>query len=120
MTPSEHRDKGREYISLATFLARFGHVDAAGEMLWGAMDHITQAVALHHGLTTMRRRAVVEWMDTNSLGATPFAGNFNVVARLHGHFYHGHLTPQVHATYMGTGFAFIQDLLAHPQMLAIP
>ena len=119
MTPSEHRDKGREYLNIAG-LDLAGHPDAAGEMLWGAMDHITQAVALHYGLTRMRRKAVVDWMDTNSAGMASLASSFDVVARLHGHFYHGHLTPRVHATYMVTGSALVQGLLAHPQTLAIP
>ena len=51
MSSSQHRDVGRNYHALAMRLISEGHPEAAGELLWGAMDRITKAVAEHHGLT---------------------------------------------------------------------
>lgn len=100
-------------------LMNSGHPEAAGEMLWGAVDRITQAVARYHGLTG-KRKPVVRWMDNYPPAAVSLAQNVDSVGRLHGHFCNSHLTPQVHLLCLGTGLRLIRDLLNHPQTRAIP
>ena len=83
------------------------------------MDRITKAVAEYHGWN-IKRKAVVIAMDAATATGTLLEDRFYTVGRLHGHFSHGQLSQSIYAGYMIIGSTFIEDLLNHPQTLAIP
>lgn len=124
MTPSDLRDSGRAYRDTAVRLMEFANPAAAGELLWGALDQLTRAVALHHGLVhggrPLRRKPALEWMDASRPDLPSLSSRFPVVARLHGHFYNGHLSPDIHGYYISSALDLIRDLLNHPLTLEIP
>ena len=124
MTPSELRDSGRDYRDLSVHIIDHGNAAAAGELLWGAMDQLARAVALHHGLVRggrpLRRRPVLEWMDATYPDLPSLSARFPVVARLHGHFYNWNLSGEVLGYYSEAGLQLVADLLNHPLAQEIP
>ena len=124
MTSSQLRDSARHYRDTAFHITGAANPAAAGELLRGAMDQLTRAVALHHGLVRggrpLRRRPVLEWMDATRPDLPSLSARFPIIARLHGHFYNGNLSSQVLEYYSEGGLELIEDLLNHPLTLEIP
>ena len=68
MTPAERLAEARGMAILAAELQARGILTASGEMLWGAVNHIINAIAEHHGLVMasgapMSRRLVMEHLQ---------------------------------------------------------
>lgn len=124
MTPSELHDSALGYRDTALHIIGIANPAAAGELLWGAVDQLTRAIAAHHGLTRgdrpLRRRPVLEWMDATHPELPSLSARFPIVARLHGHFYNGNLNSEVLDYYLEGGLVLIEDLLNHPLTLEIP
>ena len=81
----------REYRSLAERLLGEGQSAVAGEMLWGAVHNVIQAIGIQHNLLGDReevRRAVVihHLMDRHGHGIF-LLNQLGAVGELHGHFY---------------------------------
>ena len=81
----------REYRSLAERLIQQREISAAGEMLWGAVHNVIQAIGIRHDLLNDReevRRAAVIHHLMNSHGHSIFLQNqLGAAGELHGHFY---------------------------------
>ncbi len=124
MTPSQLRDSARGYRDTSVYIMDSVNPVAAGELLWGAVDQLTRAVALHYGLVRggrpLRRRPVLEWMDATRPDLLSLSPRFPIVARLHGHFYNGNLSLDLLQFYSAAGLELIDDLLNHPLTTAIP
>ena len=81
----------REYRTLAERFLLEGQSAVAGEMLWGAVHNVIQAIGIQHNLLGDReevRRAVVihHLMDSHGHGIF-LINQLGAVGELHGHFY---------------------------------
>ncbi|MYC31850.1 MAG: hypothetical protein F4X64_01585 [Chloroflexi bacterium] len=80
-----------EYRNLAERLLSEGQTAAAGEMLWGTVHNVIQAIGIQHNLLGDRnevRRAVVMHNLIDSHGYSIFLLNqLSAAGELHGHFY---------------------------------
>ena len=91
MTFQERVSVMREYRSLAERFLLEGQSAVAGEMLWGAVHNVIQAIGIQHNLLGDRnevRRAVVihHLMDSHGYGIF-LQNQLGAVGELHGHFY---------------------------------
>ena len=76
---------------LAAELQGRGILTAAGEMLWGAVNHIIKAIVDHHRLvmsngSPMSRRPAMEHLQRVSPRDPPLEDSLTVAGQLHGHF----------------------------------
>ena len=81
----------REYRNLAERLLSESQTAAAGEMLWGAVHNVIQAIAIRHNLlgdANEIRRAVAlhHLMDSHGHGLF-LLNQLSAAGELHGHFY---------------------------------
>ena len=109
---------------LAAELQTRGILTASGEMLWGAVNHIINAIADHHGLlmasgAPMSRRLVMEHLQQADPREPPLQDSLTVVGELHGHFYNRHMNDARHAGAMTASFQLVEYLLRRPEVLAI-
>ena len=109
---------------LAAELQARGILTASGEMLWGAVNHIINAIADHHGLvmasgTPMSRRLVMEHLQQADPREPPLQNSLAVVGELHGHFYNKHMNDVRHAGAMNASFQLVEYLLRRPEVLII-
>ncbi len=91
MTFQERISVMREYRNLAERFLREGQSAVAGEMLWGAVHNVIQAIAIRHDLLgdgNEVRRAVVlhHLMDTHGHDIS-LRNTLRTAGELHGHFY---------------------------------
>ena len=105
-------------VILAAELQARGILTAAGEMLWGAVNHIIAAIADHHGLLRARP-LVMERLQQADPRDPPLRDSLTVVGELHGHFYNGHMSGARHAGAMTASFQLVEYLLGRPEVLAI-
>ena len=85
----------REYRNLAERLLGEGQTAVAGEMLWGAVHNVIQAIGIRHDLLGYReevRRAVVihHLMDAHGYDIS-LRNRLRFAGELHGHFYNRNL-----------------------------
>ncbi len=125
MTPAERLAEARGMTILAAELQARGILTAAGEMLWGAVNHIIKAVVDHHGLVMdngdpMRRRSAMEHLLQVDPRKPPLDDSLTVVGQLHGHFYNKHMGEAQHAAAMTASFDLIAYLPGRPEVQAIP
>ena len=78
-------------IELAKDLQGRGHPSAAGEMLWGAVNHITAAIAEYHDLKQKDGKwqygsAVMKYLHGREPADPPIGDSYTSVGNLHGHF----------------------------------
>ena len=123
MTPSERLAEARGLASLAADLQAQGMVSPAGEMLWGAFNHIITAIIDHHHLQSggrdMTRRQVMEFLQQASPNDPPLEVSLAVVGELHGHFYNKHMAEARHTAAMSESFNLVLYLLNRTEVQAI-
>ena len=125
MSPSERLSEARDMVVLATDLLARGFQTAAGEMLWGAVNHIINAIVDHHGLVgnagnPLGRRRAMEYLQSISSRDPTLDDSLAVVGELHGHFYNKHMSDAHHAAAMTATFELVEYLLNRPEAQAIP
>ena len=111
--------------SLASELQGRGILTAAGEMLWGAVNHIIKATVDHHRLemsngNPMSRRPAMEHLQRVDPRDPPLEDSLTVVGQLHGHFYNKHMSEAQHAAAMTASLELVGYLLNCPEVQAIP
>ena len=124
MTAEERLAEARGMVILASELQARGILTAAGEMLWGAVNHIIAAIADHHGLVIasgvpMSRRLVMEHLQQADPREPPLQNSLAVVGELHGHFYNKHMNDARHSGAMTASFQLVEYLLRRPAVLVI-
>ena len=125
MTPAERLAEARGMASLASELQGRGILTAAGEMLWGAVNHIIKATVDHHRLemsngNPMSRRPAMEHLQRVDPRDPPLEDSLTVVGQLHGHFYNKHMSEAQHAAAMTASLELVGYLLNCPEVQAIP
>ena len=125
MSPAERLSEARVLVVLGTDLLARGFQTAAGEMLWGAVDHIINAIVDHHGLVSnagnpLGRRRAMEYLQSISPRDPTLGDSLAVVGELHGHFYNKHMSDAQHAAAMTATFELVEYLLNRPEARAIP
>ena len=98
-------------------------VSPAGEMLWGALNHIITAITEHYQLQAggraMTRKQVAEHLQAIDPRDPPLDTSLAVAGELHGHFYNRHMAEARHTSAMSESFSFVQYLLNRPEVQAI-
>ena len=124
MTPAERIAETRGLAILAGNLQGQGMLSPAGEMLWGAFNHIVTAITDHHqmqsGGRTMTRKQVMQHLQAIDPREPPLDESLLVIGELHGHFYNKHMDDARHTAAMSASFRLVQYLLTRPEVLAIP
>jgi hypothetical protein len=125
MSPAERLAEARGMAVLATDLLARGFQTAAGEMLWGAVNHIINAIVDHHGLVgntgnSLGRRQTMEFLQNVNPRTPPLGDSLAVVGELHGHFYNKHMSDAQHAEAIAATFELVEYLLNRPEVQAIP
>ena len=115
MTASENLAVARRLDVLADRLYGDGDDVAAAEMWWGAVNRITSALALQHGLTAgnrqPRRGQVIHHLVSSHQAEMNLHDKLGAAGALHGHFYNSHLTPNELAIRVAETRVFIADLV---------
>ena len=124
MTPAERLSEARVMVILAEEFQARGFPNAAGEMLWGAVNHIIAAIVDHHRLLMnngrpMKRRPEMDHLQNVNPRTPPLEDSFAVVQGLHGHFYNGHMSDIQHATAMSATFDLVAYLLNRSEVQVI-
>ena len=95
MTLQERLEVAQQYQNLADQLVLDGANAAAGEMLWGAVHNVIQAIGIQHGLLggadEIRRMAVMHHMINRHGYDVSLRVQLRTAGRLHGHFYNRNL-----------------------------
>ena len=124
MTPTERLAEARGMAVLAAEFEGRGILTAAGEMLWGAVNHIIKAIVDHHGLMkdgkVLSRSLAMKHLQTVAPRNPPLDDSLAVAGQLHGHFYNKHMSEGQHAAAMMASFDLVQYLLNRPEVQAIP
>ena len=125
MSPAERLAEARGMAVLAADLLARGFQTAAGEMLWGAVNHIINAIVDHHGLVgnagnALGRRRAMEYLQSINPRVPTLGDSLAVVGELHGHFYNKHISDAQHAAAMAATFELLEYLLNRPEVQAIP
>lgn len=80
-----------EYQRLAERLLRESETAAAGEMLWGAVHNVIQAIAIRHNLlgdaNEIRRAVALHHLMDNHGHGVVLLNQLSTAGELHGHFY---------------------------------
>ena len=123
MTAQEHLIVARQFWELAHNLNRQGHVTAAGELLWGAVNRIILAINLRHGIIPpsrpLRRNTIVRYLDAQYQTTPDLEDGMSAVGDLHGHFYNSNLTQSEIERRTGNAEAFISALFNLPETRTI-
>ena len=123
VTPSDRIAEARILTILAVELQSRGILTAAGEMLWGAVNHIITATADHHQLQKdgkpMNRRPVMEHLHVMDPRDPPLENSLVVVAELHGHFYNKFMDDARHTAAIAASVSLVEYLLNRPEVQAI-
>ena len=111
-------------VKLAADLLGRGFQAAAGEMLWGAVNHIINAIVDHHGLVgntgnALGRRRAMEHLQNINPRVPALGDSLAVVGELHGHFYNKHMSDAQHGAAMTATFELVEYLLNRPEVQAI-
>ena len=125
MSPAERLSEARVLVVLATDLLAKGFQTAGGEMLWGAVNHIINAIVDHHGPVgnaghPLGRRRAMDYLQSISPRDPTLGDSLTVVGELHGHFYNNHMSDAQHAAAMTAPFELVEYLLNRPEAQAIP
>ena len=115
MTESENLAVARRLANLADRLYADGDDVAAAEMWWGAVNRITSALALQHGLTAEnrqpRRGQVIHHLVSSHQAGITLHDKLGAAGALHGHFYNSHLSSNALAIRVVETRVFIAELL---------
>ena len=116
MTFCERIDATHLYVTLANRLIADGENVAAGEILWGAVHNVIQAIAIQHdlleqGKEEIRRAAAINHLvDHHGHDDSLFSG-LSSAGRLHGHFYNQNSLPGTHQELIQSTQSYIDTLL---------
>lgn len=115
MTEQEHLQVARRLSEIADRLYQDQDEVAAGEMLWGAVNRVLNAIALQRRLDSdgklPRRGAVLHYLVSGGVLGGDAQWGIYAAGQLHGHFYNSHLTPDGVAVRVAETRAFIADLI---------
>lgn len=91
MTFQERISVAEEYLALTNQLISVGEFAAAGEMLWGAVHNVIQAIGVEHELLgdkeEVRRAVVINHLVVVHGYSDSLIDELQAAGRLHGHFY---------------------------------
>ena len=120
MSPSERIREAKGLYVLASELLSRGLDSAAGEMLWGAVNHVIAAIVDHHRLQKdgkpMTRKQAMEHLQETAPRDPALEDSLSVVGQLHGHFYNKHMTLMGHSAAMKASGELVTYLLARPEV----
>ena len=123
MTPGQRRSEATRLLAIAIDFQGENDLAVAGELLWGALNHLAAAVAEHHILSTggrrMTRKEVMLHLQSTGPAAPSLATQFDNIAALHGNFYNGHISPVDLGSAVNAGIRFIDYLRNRAEVLAI-
>ena len=123
MTPGGRKSEARSLLFIAINFQRINELNVAGELLWGALHHLTEALIDHHTLIKagqrMKRKEVMIHLQSLSPQNPSLATQFDNIAGLHGNFYNGHISRADLTTAVTAGIQFIQYLIGLPEVRAI-
>lgn len=95
MTFQERINAMREYRNLAERLVVDGESIVAGEMLWGAVHNVIQAIGIRHNLLVdadeVRRMVVIHHLINKHGYDVSLRVRLRAAGALHGHFYNRNL-----------------------------
>ena len=115
MTEAEHLQVAQRLIALAEGHRREGDDVAMAEMLWGAANRVSNAIALQHGLGSGHRLpslgTVLYHLAVNHQVAQDLESGQTAASALHGHFYSSHLQPDALTRYVAEAQTLIADLI---------
>ena len=97
MTAEERIRAAREFITLADHFFGAGNSMVGAEMLWGAVTQIVIVIALNRREPIQdhqHRRATVRNL-ASELGDSSIRRDFSEAQRLHAHFYHNDMPPEL-------------------------
>ena len=98
MTEAEHLEIANRLYRLAERLRQDGDDVAMSEMLWGAANRVTNAIAMQHhlgrGNRLPRLGSVVHHLIYDHQIELNLRRGTEAVGALHGHFYNSHLAHQ--------------------------
>ena len=124
MSPAERLAEARGMAVLATDQLARGFRTAAGELLWGAVNYIINAMVDHHGLVgnsgnALGRRQTMEYLRNVESRTPPLGDSLAVVGELHGSFYNKHMSDAQHVEAIAAAFELVEYLLNQPEVQAI-
>ena len=116
MTFQERINVTEEYLQLGNRLVGEGEYTVAGEVLWGAVHNVIQAIGVEHELLAdkeeVRRAAVVSHL-VNVHGYGDFLyEQLRLAGRLHGHFYNRNLPERALPALLQATQRYIDSLLS--------
>ena len=115
MTEQEHLQVAHRLNALADRLRLEGDDVAMAEMLWGAANRVTNAIAIQHELGSGNRLprlgVVIYHLLNNHQGGANLRHGLQAAGILHGYFYNSHLTPDALVGYVADTQTFVADLL---------
>lgn len=115
--------EARGLLVLASELLSRGLDAAAGEMLWGAVNHVITAIVDHHSLQKdgkpMTRKQAMEHLQEVAPRHPSLEDSLSVVGQLHEHFYNKHMTLVGHSAAMEASGELVAYLLNRPEVQAI-
>ncbi len=97
MTAEERIRAAREFIALANHFFGAGNSMVGAEMLWGAVTQIVIVIAMNRQEPIQdhqHRRATVRNL-VSELGDGSIRRDFSEAQRLHAHFYHNDMPPEL-------------------------
>jgi hypothetical protein len=97
MNDAQHLEVADRLMRLAERLRIEGDDVAMCEMLWGTVNRITNALAIHHNLAAGSRMprggSVIHHLVNHHNAGAELQDNWLSAGALHGHFYNSHLEP---------------------------
>ena len=115
MTEEEHIEVANRLQRRAEQLRLDGDDVAMAEMLWGAANRVTNAIAIQHGLGTgvqlPRLGSVIHHLVNRHQIELNLRRGTEAIGALHGHFYNSHLAPEDLPGRVGDAQTLIADLL---------
>lgn len=123
MIPYERIEEAESLFILASELLGRGYGLAAGEMLWGVLNHIIAAVVDYHRLQRdgrpMTRKQAMVYLQQTDPNEPSLEDSLAVAGQLHGHFYNKHMTEVAHSAAMRASRELVMYLLNRPEVRAI-
>ena len=115
MTLHERLEVAQLYQNLADQLMLDGASAAAGEMLWGTVHNVIQAIGIQHGLLgdadEIRRMAVIHHMINRHGYDVALRVQLRTTGQLHGHFYNQNLPERDLPGLLQATLRYIDNLL---------
>lgn len=128
MTPAQRKAEALRLLMLAIAFQGANDLTLAGEVLWGAANHLGVAIVDHYGLTRNGRhvsrkqkpKEAMRYLQAISAASPPLTLQLDAIGGLHGHFYDGNLSQTELRTAVAAGIQFIEYLRHRPEVQTIP